>query len=168
MTLDTDGLGNLVIKDSGVGTDKLAVGAVTNSSFAQSTSGVNITALDTWTEVESVTLTGASADGFVDVFWTTTVRAEGGSAGGAAYFDVRFIITFPGSGTSTSTYSNWGVQQGAPVQVSMKYPYNSTTGRSAGNITAKVEVRMTAQFGTPDPSTIEAYYSQISLLEIKR
>ena len=168
VTLDTDGLGNLIIKDSGVDTDKLAVGSVTNNVFALQSTAVNITTLDTWTEVESATLTGASADGFVDVFWTTTVRAEDGSAGGAAVFDVRFVITFPGIGTSTITYSGWGTQQGVPTQISFKYPYSGTTGRTAGDITAKIEVQMTAQFGSPTPSTIEASYSQISLLEIKR
>ena len=167
-TMLEDSGGALQIVSGGVGTGQLATGAVTNSSFAQSTSGVNITALNTWTEVESTTLTGASADGFIDVFWTTTVRAENGSIGGAANFDVRFVITIPGIGTATAPYPSWGVQQGVPMQVSMKYPYNSTTGRSAGTITAKIEVQMTAQFGSPTPSTIEAYNSQISLLEIKR
>jgi len=169
-----DSGGALQIVTGGVDTTQLASGAVTAQAFNQlSTGGINVTTVTTAgvtgaltgneTTVETSSLS-TTADGFVDIWWSVDVKGENGGTGDGALFTITEQVVIPGVGTSY-TRRDYTVGNGEVVNISKKYNYADTTGRSAGTTECNLYIDMTARTNS---TTIEVVDAQVAITEIKK
>lgn len=133
ITLDSDGSGNLIIKDGGVGTDQLAAGSVTNSTQSGLTS-FSLAANAAKTVTVSLTNCTAGSE-ILLIFNYTTASSTAGDA-----FDLVGVNT-PSGNAYNASISN------APVQNFIALPSAMVLRTTASAGTNTIGITITARSG---------------------